>query len=92
MFWLFFESSKAQRELSNSIEVVGVLLYPSIIEELFQFDTSQSTHNVAYNVKAVPIDGLVHSFKESITILLDNPELADEALIKTKLFLQDTHD
>ncbi len=84
-FDYFFETSKAQREVGNSIEVVGVLLYPSIIEELFQFDTSQSTHTVAYNVKAVPIDGLLNSFKESLTILLDNPELADETLIKIKL-------
>ncbi len=84
-FDYFFETSKAQREVGNSIEVVGVLLYPSIIEELFQFDTSQSTHAVDYNVKAVPVDGLLNSFKESVTILLDNPELADETLIKTKL-------
>ena len=84
-FDYFFETSKAQREVGNSIEVVGVLLYPSIIEELFQFDTSQSTHAVDYNVKAVPVDGLLNSFKESVTILLDNPELADETLIKIKL-------
>ncbi len=38
-----------------------------------------------YNVKAVPVDGLLNSFKESVTILLDNPELADETLIKIKL-------
>lgn len=84
-FDYFFETSKAQREVGNSIEVVGVLLYPSIIEELFQFDTSKSTHAVDYNVKAVPVDALLNSFKESVTILLDNPELADETLIKTKL-------
>lgn len=84
-FDYFFETSKAQREISNSIEVVGMLLNPSIVEELFQFDTSHSTHSVDYNIKAVPIDGLLNSFKESDTILLDNPDLADEALIKTKL-------
>lgn len=33
-FDYFFETSKAQREVSNSIEVVGVLLYPSIVEKL----------------------------------------------------------
>ena len=84
-FNYFFETNKTQRASSDSLEVLGVLLYPSIVEELFQFDVSYSTHTVDYNVKQIQIDGLLSNFKESINILLDNPELADEATIKTKL-------
>ncbi len=84
-FNYFFETSKQQRETNNSIEVVGVLLYPSIVEELFQFDVTHSTHTVDYNITQVPINGLLNNFKDSINMLLDNPELADEILIKTKL-------
>ena len=84
-FDYFFETNKKQRNSSDSIEVVGVLLYPSIVEELFQFDITESTHTVDYNITKVQIDGLLNNFKESLNILLDNPELADETLIKTKL-------
>lgn len=84
-FDYFFETNKKQRERSKSIEVVGVLLYPSIVEELFQFDVTHSTHKVDFNVKQIQVDALLNNFKESINMLIDNPELADETLIKTKL-------
>jgi len=84
-FDYFFETSKKQRDERDSIEAIGVLLYPTIVEELFQFDIANHNHKVDYNAKSIQIDGLLNSFKESINILLDNPELADETLIKTKL-------
>ncbi len=84
-FDYFFETSKKQRDKNDSIEVVGILLYPSIVEELFQFDVTHSTHTINYNITQVQINGLLNNFKDSINILLDNPELADETLIKTKL-------
>jgi len=84
-FDYFFETNKKQRGISDSIEVVGVLLYPSIVEELFQFDIMHSAHTVDYNIKQVQVDGLLNNFKDSINLLLDNPEIADETLIKTKL-------
>jgi AraC-like DNA-binding protein len=84
-FDYFFETSKKQRDKRDSIEAIGVLLYPSIVEEIFQFDVSNHNHRVDYNAKSIQIDGLLNNFKESINILLDNPELADETLIKTKL-------
>ena len=38
-----------------------------------------------YNIKQIEVDRLLVNFKESISILLDNPELADESIIQTKL-------
>lgn len=84
-FNYFFESTAKQRNSSDAIEIIGVLLYPSIVEELFQFDITKSTYTVDYNIAQIQVDGLLSNFKESINILLDNPELADETLIKTKL-------
>lgn len=84
-FDYFFETDRKQRSVSEKIEVVGVLLHQSIVEELFQFDLNISTHTVDYNIKQIQIDGLLSSFKDSINILLDNPELADEQMIITKL-------
>ena len=37
-FDYFFETNEKQRLASNKVEVLGILLYPSIVEELFQFD------------------------------------------------------
>lgn len=81
----FFETNSQQRTDSNRFEIIGVLLYPSIVEELFQFDISTSEYSVDYNAKKIEIDGLLNGFKESINTLLEHPELADEALIKMKL-------
>ena len=84
-FDYFFETNKDQRITSDKIDVLGVLIHQSIVEELFQFDVSVSTHIVDYNLKQIQIDGLLNNFKDSVNILLDNPELADEQMIKTKL-------
>lgn len=84
-FDYFFETNKEQRKSSDSIEVVGVLLFSDIVQELFDFDISASSHTVDFNTKTIQIDALLDNFKNSINILLDNPELADEQMIKTKL-------
>ena len=81
----FFETTENQRKIGDVIEVIGVLLYPSMVEELFQFDLSNSVNTVGFNLKKIQIDALLANYKDSINILLDNPELADEAMIKTKL-------
>jgi len=81
----FFETTHIQRTTSEYVEVIGVLLHPTILEELFQFDIKKSNHKVDYNVIQIHVNELMTNFKESLNILLDNPELADEDLIKTKL-------
>lgn len=81
----FFETDKKQKESSDGIEVIAVILHPSQVEELFDFDLSQSNYSIKYNIKQIDIDRLLINFKESINIMLDNPELADERMIETKL-------
>lgn len=84
-FDYFFETNESQRQSSDSIEVLGIILHQSMMEELFQFDLSSSNFKLGYNIKQLQIDALLSNYKESVNILLDNPEIADEALIKTKL-------
>ena len=81
----FFETDEKQRESSERVEVIAVILYPSLVEEIFEFDLRQSTYTLEYNIKQVEVDRLLANFKESISILLDHPELADEGIIRTKL-------
>ena len=81
----FFETDNKQKESGDGIEVIAVILDPSLVEELFEFDLSQSDYSVDYNIKQIEVDRLLANFKENINILLDNPELADERMIETKL-------
>lgn len=81
----FFETSKKQRELGEGIEAIAVILYLQVVEELFQFDLSSSSYALNYNIKQIEVDRLLAHFRESINILLDHPELADERMIETKL-------
>lgn len=81
----FFETDKKQKKSNNIIEVIAVILHPSQVEELFEFDLSKSEYSLDYNIKQIEVDRLLANFRESINILLDNPELADERMIETKL-------
>jgi AraC family transcriptional regulator, exoenzyme S synthesis regulatory protein ExsA len=81
----FFESNNEQKKTSSEVEAIAVILYPSLIKEIFEFDLSASNYEIDFNLKQIELDRLLLNFKESISILLDNPELVDENLIKTKL-------
>ena len=81
----FFETNDKQKQAGEGIEVIAVIIYPALVEELFEFDLSKSNFTFDYNIKQIKVDRLLENFKESIDILLDNPELADESIIRTKL-------
>ncbi|MEM9326872.1 MAG: AraC family transcriptional regulator [Bacteroidota bacterium] len=81
----FFEPTDAKDVCDDGIESVGIFLYPSLVEDLFEFELSGSTYTVDYNLKQVQIDLLLENYKQSVNILLDHPELADEGMVKTKL-------
>ena len=81
----FFEPSANEEQCKDGIESIGIFLYPSLVKDLFEFDLSTSNFNVDYNLKQVQVDQLLEHYRESINILLDNPELVDDNIIKTKL-------
>lgn len=81
----FFEPSDDQESCKDGIESIGIFLYPSLVKDLFELDVTQSDYQVDYNVKQVQVDMLLDNFKNSISILLENPELVDDGIIKTKL-------
>jgi AraC-like DNA-binding protein len=81
----FFEPSDNLEACNDGIESIGVFLYPSLVQDLFDLDYLQSDYKLDYNVKQVQVDMMLENYKNSIDILLENPELADDALVKTKL-------
>ncbi|MEM7372111.1 MAG: helix-turn-helix transcriptional regulator [Bacteroidota bacterium] len=84
-FNYFFELSPVQRDHLDQIEVMGILLYPEMLEDIFQFELASSSFSLGSPVKGINIDPLLVNYRESISILLDHPELADEALIRAKV-------
>lgn len=66
-------------------EALGIFLYPDIFQKLFNYDLTQSTYTVDYNLIQVHIDKLLMLYRDSINVLLDAPELADNDLIENKL-------
>jgi AraC-like DNA-binding protein len=81
----FFEPTNNQKISREGVESVGVFLYPSLIKDLFDLDITTSNHKNDYNVKQVQVDLMLNNFRQSIDILLENPELVDNNMIETKL-------
>jgi AraC-like DNA-binding protein len=81
----FYETTKKSSKESDNVEVVGLLFYPELVKDLFEFDINNSEHKVNFNLKQIQVNKLLEHYRESINILLDNPELADEYLVKNKL-------
>lgn len=81
----FYETTKKSAKENDNVEVVGLLFYPELVQDLFEFDINNSEHKVNFNLKQIQVNKLLEHYRESINILLDNPELADEYLVKNKL-------
>jgi AraC family transcriptional regulator, exoenzyme S synthesis regulatory protein ExsA len=81
----FFETKRENRNKKEEVIVTGVMLYPSLLEEIFEFEITDYNYSVDYNLKRIEVDRLLENFRESINILIDNPELADDMIVKTKL-------
>jgi AraC-like DNA-binding protein len=81
----YYETISRPNQPNETVEAVGLLLYPEIVSELFDGTLQQSHYTVPYNLKQIQVNQLLAHYRESIDILLDNPELADEELIKNKL-------
>jgi AraC-like DNA-binding protein len=81
----YYETLKKPGETKDNVEVVGIMLYPELVQNLFEFDLKKSSHTVDFNLKQVQVNKLLEHYRDSVSILLDNPDLADEELVKNKL-------
>ena len=81
----FYESNMYPMASGQDGEAIGIFLYPDIYQKIFNFDITRSTHSTPFNLKQFAVDSLLAHYRDSINILLDEPELADEVLVETKL-------
>jgi AraC-like DNA-binding protein len=79
----FYENSGTL--ISEKVEVLGIMFYPDVIEELFNFSLFDPVYKIDYNEKKIIVEQQLNAYKESILFLFDNPELADEEMIGVKI-------
>lgn len=66
------------------ISATGAFFYPAMVKAFFETDLSLENFR-KFDASKIRVQPLLRSFVESIDYLLDNPSLADENLIATKL-------
>lgn len=84
-FNFFVETNRTQRDLHETMEFIGVFLFAEQVSDIMKFDLSASSKKLDFNVKQLHIDKLFNAYKESIDVLLEHPDLADENMVETKI-------
>lgn len=77
--------SIAPRQEHQVISALGAFFYPQMIKEFFNADLRIETFKSTFDTTKVSVEPLLKLFIESIHFLLENPGLADENIIATKL-------
>lgn len=70
---------------SDTLSAVAGYFYPDIVKQFFQTDLSIKNFQNNFDTTKLNVEPLLKSFIDSISYLLDNPELADENLVLNKL-------
>ena len=84
-FNFFIETTEEQRSKVETMELLGIFLFPSHVESLLDLNLASSTKRVDFNVKQQPLNQLFKAYQDSINIFIEHPDLADEAIIEAKL-------
>lgn len=74
-----------QKTEHQIISAIGAFFYPTMVKSFFQSDLSIQQFQNNFDTTKISIEPLMKSFIDSINYMLDNPKLADENLIITKL-------
>lgn len=70
---------------TGTISAVAGYFYPDLVKRFFQTDLSLRTFQNNFDTTKLNVEPLLKSFIDSISYLLDHPELADEDLVLNKL-------
>jgi AraC family transcriptional regulator, exoenzyme S synthesis regulatory protein ExsA len=69
----------------QTLSVIGAFFYPSMVKQFFQTDLSLSQFQSNFDTIKISIEPLMSGFIDSLHYLLNNPALADDNLLLTKL-------
>lgn len=82
-FDYFFEGKMKEENGFN--EAVGILLHKEVVEDLFDFSVEDNDYQNSFNATSIVVDQLLDNFKIGLELLIENPDMADEGIIATKL-------
>lgn len=74
-----------QKTEHQVISAIGAFFYPAMVKSFFQTDLSIQQFQSKFDTTKINIEPLMKAFIDSINYMLDNPAIADENLIVTKL-------
>ncbi len=81
----YFIEPSPKLKVDDSIVVFGAYFYPDMVKDFFQTDLKIVEFKNNFDVSRAKVEPLMKFFIESINHLLENPELADDNLIVSKL-------
>ncbi len=81
----YFEDVRREEEAELGIEAVGAYFHPEVIKNIIQFDPDFSNFRTDYDACKININPLLESYKDGLNYLFEHPEIADDALVLTKL-------
>lgn len=70
---------------TDTLSALASYFYPDIVKQFFQTDLSIKNLQNNFDTTKISVEPLLKSFIDSISYLLDNPQLADENLTLNKL-------
>ena len=81
----YFIEPSPNLKVENPIIVFGAYFYPDMVKDFFQTDLRLVDFKENFDVSKAKVEPLMKLFIESINHLLENPKLADDNLIASKL-------
>ncbi len=74
-----------QKTEHQVISAIGAFFYPTMVKGFFQSDLAIQPFQNNFDTTKISIEPLMKSFIDSLNFMFDNPSIADENLIVTKL-------
>lgn len=74
-----------QKTEHQVISAIGAFFYPTMVKGFFQSDLAIQPFQNNFDTTKISIEPLMKSFIDSLNFMLDNPSIADDNLIVTKL-------
>ena len=81
----YFEKKKPGTEKSENVLAINAYFYPELIRTFFDDDFEIKEFSSNYDSKKIQSNSILVSFVDSISLLFDNPALATNNMIITKL-------
>lgn len=82
----FLENVMINRKTEHSvISAIGAFFYPAMVKGFFPTGLKMEKIREEFDAKKINIEPLMKAYIDSISFILDNPQIADENLISTKI-------